>query len=76
MSFARVNGLELYYEIDGTGKPLVYLLPAHGHAGLKAFPAIPGRRRSRSIIAASGARRMFPMSRCRWIDGRTTPSRS
>ncbi len=42
MSVARVNGLEIHYEIDGIGKPLVYLLPAHAHAGMKAFAAPPG----------------------------------
>ena len=30
MGYAPVNGLNLYYEIDGTGKPLVLL---HGGAG-------------------------------------------
>jgi pimeloyl-ACP methyl ester carboxylesterase len=33
---------DLHHTIDGAGKPLVYLLPAHAHVGMKAFGAIPG----------------------------------
>jgi hypothetical protein len=33
--YARVNGLNMYYEIEGTGDPLVYLPPALACAGLK-----------------------------------------
>jgi pimeloyl-ACP methyl ester carboxylesterase len=38
--YAPVNGLRMYYEIEGTGDPLVYIPPAFGYAGLKSFPAL------------------------------------
>jgi pimeloyl-ACP methyl ester carboxylesterase len=38
--YAPINGLKMYYEIEGTGDPLVYLPPAFGFAGLKSFPAL------------------------------------
>src|SRR5580704_14456756 len=38
--YAPVNDLKMYYEIAGTGDPLVYLPPAFGFAGLKSFPAL------------------------------------
>ena len=38
--YAPVNGLKMYYEIEGTGDPLVYIPPVFGHAGLKSFPAL------------------------------------
>ena len=38
--YAPVNGLKLYYEIEGDGAPLVYIPPAFGHAGLKSFPPL------------------------------------
>jgi len=37
---APVNGLKMYYEIEGTGDPLVYIPPAFGYAGVKSFPAL------------------------------------
>jgi len=30
----------MYYEIEGTGDPLVYIPPAFGYAGLKSFPEL------------------------------------
>jgi pimeloyl-ACP methyl ester carboxylesterase len=33
---------DVHHAIDGAGKPLVYLLPAHAHLGSKTFGAIPG----------------------------------
>src|SRR5512146_779711 len=45
--YVPVNGLEMYYEIEGTGDPLVYIPPAFGFAGLKSFPALA---QSRSVI--------------------------
>jgi pimeloyl-ACP methyl ester carboxylesterase len=30
----------MYYEIEGTGEPLVYIPPAFGYAGLTSFPAL------------------------------------
>jgi pimeloyl-ACP methyl ester carboxylesterase len=38
--YAPVNGLKMYYEIEGTGNPLVYIPPVFGYAGLKTFPAL------------------------------------
>jgi pimeloyl-ACP methyl ester carboxylesterase len=38
--YPPVNGLKMYYEIEGTGDPLVYIPPAFGFAGLKSFPAL------------------------------------
>jgi pimeloyl-ACP methyl ester carboxylesterase len=38
--YAPVNGLKMYYEIEGTGDPLVYIPPAFGYAGLKSFPTL------------------------------------
>jgi pimeloyl-ACP methyl ester carboxylesterase len=35
-----VNGLNMYYEIEGTGDPLVYIPPAFGFAGVKSFPLL------------------------------------
>jgi pimeloyl-ACP methyl ester carboxylesterase len=45
--YAPVNGLKMYYEIEGTGDPLVYIPPAFGFAGLKSFPRLT---ESRSVI--------------------------
>ena len=38
--FTEVNGLKMYYEIEGAGYPLVYIPPAFGFAGMKSFPAL------------------------------------
>jgi pimeloyl-ACP methyl ester carboxylesterase len=38
--YASVDGLEMYYEIEGTGDRLVYIPAAFGFAGLKSFPAL------------------------------------
>lgn len=38
--YAPVNGLRMYYEIEGTGDPLVYVPPAFGYAGVHSFPAL------------------------------------
>jgi len=32
--------LKMYYEIEGTGDPLVFIPPAFGFAGLKSFPGL------------------------------------
>src|SRR5262245_12649787 len=45
--YAPINGLNMYYEIEGTGDPLVYIPPAFGFAGLKSFPALT---QNRSVI--------------------------
>ena len=41
--YAPVNGLNMYYEIEGTGAPLVYIPPALGHSGLNSFPELAAR---------------------------------
>ena len=38
--YAPVNDLKMYYEIAGTGDPLVYIPPAFGFAGMKSFPRL------------------------------------
>ncbi|HET7542644.1 MAG TPA: alpha/beta hydrolase [Polyangiaceae bacterium] len=38
--YAPVNGLQMYYEIEGTGAPLVFIPPAFGFAGQKSFPTL------------------------------------
>jgi len=38
--FAPVNGLKMYYEIQGTGDPLVFIPPAFGFAGRESFPEL------------------------------------
>jgi pimeloyl-ACP methyl ester carboxylesterase len=38
--YAPINGLKMYYEIEGTGNPLVCIPPAFGYAGMKSFPAL------------------------------------
>ena len=49
-SYALVNGLNMYYEIHGTGRPLVLL-----HGGLGAIemfgPNLPGLAKGRRVIA-------------------------
>ena len=44
--YAPVNGLKMYYEITGEGKPAVYIHPVVGHCGL-----IPGLTWNRQWIA-------------------------
>jgi pimeloyl-ACP methyl ester carboxylesterase len=41
--YAPINGLKMYYEIEGTGEPLVYIHAALGHAGLNSFPELAVR---------------------------------
>jgi len=38
--YAPINGLKMYYEIEGTGDPLVFIPPAFGFAGLHSFPEL------------------------------------
>jgi pimeloyl-ACP methyl ester carboxylesterase len=40
--YAPVNGLKMYYEITGGGKPAVYIHPVVGHCGL--IPGLTGNR--------------------------------
>jgi pimeloyl-ACP methyl ester carboxylesterase len=41
--YAPINGLKMYYEIEGAGEPLVYIHAALGHAGLNSFPELAVR---------------------------------
>lgn len=41
--YAPVNGLRMYHEVEGTGKPLVYIGPALSCVGLNSFPALVAR---------------------------------
>jgi len=38
--YAPINGLNMYYEIEGIGAPLVFIPPAFGFAGRVSFPAL------------------------------------
>ncbi len=38
--YAPVNGLKMYYEIEGAGDRLVYIPPAFGFAGVNSFPVL------------------------------------
>jgi pimeloyl-ACP methyl ester carboxylesterase len=38
--YAPVNDLKVYYEIEGTGGPLVSIPPAFGYAGVNPYPAL------------------------------------
>ena len=41
--YAPVNGLQMHYEIEGTGDPLVFIPPALGFGGLEKFPSLTQR---------------------------------
>jgi pimeloyl-ACP methyl ester carboxylesterase len=43
--YAPINGLRMYYEIRGAGKPLVYIHPRFGRAGMNTFPLLTKSRR-------------------------------
>ena len=49
-SYAPVNGLKLYYEIHGAGKPLILLHGGFGVIGMFA-PLLPELARTRRVIA-------------------------
>lgn len=38
--YAPVHGLQMYYEMEGQGKPLIYVPPAFEHAGANYFPGL------------------------------------
>jgi pimeloyl-ACP methyl ester carboxylesterase len=38
--YAPINGLKMYYEIEGTGDPLLYIPPAFSFAGVNSFPTL------------------------------------
>src|SRR5262249_12708142 len=41
--YAPGNGLKMYYEIEGTGDPLVYIPAAHVHVGMRSFAELAQR---------------------------------
>src|SRR5215475_10148276 len=43
--YAPINGLKMYYEIEGSGDPLVYVPPIFGFTGLKSFPTLTHNHR-------------------------------
>jgi pimeloyl-ACP methyl ester carboxylesterase len=45
--YAPVNGLKMYYEIEGAGDPLVYIPPVEGVAGVNSVPELA---QSHSVI--------------------------
>jgi pimeloyl-ACP methyl ester carboxylesterase len=49
--YAPVNGLEMYYEIHGTGQPLVLLHGAFSGIGTSFGQFLPGLAKSRQVIA-------------------------
>src|SRR5919112_143154 len=50
-SYVSVNGLEMYYEIHGTGKPLVLLHGAFSAIGTSFGHVLPELAKSRQVIA-------------------------
>ncbi|HEY4218122.1 MAG TPA: alpha/beta hydrolase [Gemmatimonadaceae bacterium] len=46
--YARLNGLNMYYEIEGTGDPVVYIPPALGQTGMTPFGSLT---RGHSVIS-------------------------
>jgi pimeloyl-ACP methyl ester carboxylesterase len=42
--YAPVNGLEMYYEMEGQGDPLIVIPPTFGFAGMKSFPSLAETR--------------------------------
>ena len=49
--YAPVNGLEMYYEIHGTGQPLVLFHGAFSAIGTSFGTILPGLAKSRQVIA-------------------------
>ena len=49
--YAQVNGLKMYYEIHGTGKPVVLLHGAFNTINTAFAQLIPGLSRTRQVIA-------------------------
>src|SRR3546814_9789665 len=38
--YGPINGLQMYYEIEGSGDPRVFIPPSFVFAGMKSFPAL------------------------------------
>src|SRR5690606_23730362 len=49
--YAPVNGLQMYYEIHGTGQPLVLLHGAFSGIGTSFAAILPGLAEGRQVIA-------------------------
>jgi pimeloyl-ACP methyl ester carboxylesterase len=49
--YALVNGLQMYYEIHGTGSPLVLLHGAFSAIGTSCGGVLPGLAKTRQVIA-------------------------
>lgn len=49
--YAPVNGLQMYYEIHGTGQPLVLLHGAYSAIGTSFGEILPGLAQTRQVIA-------------------------
>src|SRR6476661_1365572 len=49
--YAPVNGLNMYYEIHGTGQPLVLLHGAFSAIGTSFGQVLPGLAQGRQIVA-------------------------
>lgn len=49
--YAPVNGLNMYYEIHGTGQPLVLIHGAFSAIGTSFGPILPGLAQNRQVIA-------------------------
>lgn len=63
--YAPINGLKMYYEMEGTGDPLVCIPPAFGYAELKRYPALKATRSLQSIFKGMAARRISRNARFR-----------
>src|SRR5215212_7462817 len=50
-SYASVNGLQMYYEIHGTGQPLVLLHGAFSAIGTSFEALLPALAQTRQVIA-------------------------
>jgi len=50
-SYASVNGLNMYYEVHGTGQPLVLLHGAFSAIGTSFGKLLPGLAKTRQVIA-------------------------
>ncbi len=47
--YAPVNGLKMYYEIEGKGDPVVLITPAFGFAGMRSFRSLAEKRSVLSV---------------------------
>jgi hypothetical protein len=60
--YAPINGLKMYYEIEGTGDPLVSVPPAFGFAGLESsLPSLRTIPSLRSTFRATVGPKISPI---------------